>query len=52
MNFLDKGESRGRITVKVMMKSYVRKSDLVKLIKQLHEPWYLQKIRSRECPAV
>ena len=37
MSFLDKEGSRGRITVKVMMKWSVRRSDLVQLIKQLHE---------------
>ena len=35
--FLDKEESIGRTNVKVMMKWSVRRSDLVRLIKKLHE---------------
>ena len=37
MSFLDKEGRRGRITIKGMMKWSVRRSDLVQLIKQLHE---------------
>ena len=43
MSFLDTEGSRGKITVKVMIKWSVRRSDLIQLIKQLHESGDLHK---------